>query len=73
MTRIVAANRGIDADGDEMKPGVVELEGKYVSSTYPLYGERPFTEWLGGTINIKRSADGRLQAYKDGEVIIDNQ
>ena len=73
MTRIVAANRVIDADGDEMKPGVVELEGKYVSSTYPLYGERPFTEWLCGTINIKRSADGRLQAYKDGEVIIDNQ
>lgn len=73
MTRIVAANRVIDADGDEMKPGVVELEGMYVSSVYPLFGERPFTEWLGGTINIKRSADGRLQAYKDGEVIIDNQ
>ncbi|WP_293526187.1 hypothetical protein [Prevotella sp.] len=73
MTRIVAANRVIDADGDEMKPGVVELEGKYVSCVYPLFGERPFTEWLGGTINIKRSADGRLQAYKDGEVIIDNQ
>lgn len=73
MTRIVAANRVIDADGDEMKPGVVELEEKYVSSVYPLFGERPFTEWLGGTINIKRSADGRLQAYKDGEVIIDNQ
>lgn len=73
MTRIVAANRVIDADGDEMKSGVVELEGKYVSSVYPLFGERPFTEWLGGTINIKRSADGRLQAYKDGEVIIDNQ
>ena len=44
MTRIVAANRVIDADGDEMKPGVVELEGKYVSSVYPLFGERPFTE-----------------------------
>lgn len=73
MTRIVAANRVIDADGDEMKPGVVEQEGKYVSCVYPLFGERPFTEWLGGTINIKRSADGRLQAYKDGEVIIDNQ
>ncbi len=73
MTRIVAANRVIDADGDEMKPGVVELEGKYVSCVYPLFGERPFTEWLGGTINIKRSADGRLQAYKDGEIIIDNQ
>ena len=73
MTRIVAANRVIAADGDEMQQGVVELEGKYVSSVYPLIGERPFTEWLGGTINIKRSADGRLQAYKDGEVIIDNQ
>ena len=73
MGRIGAANSVSVADVDEMKPGVVELEGKYVSSVYPLFGERPFTEWLGGTINIKRSADGRLQAYKDGEVIIDNQ
>lgn len=47
MTRIVAANRVIDEDGNEMKPGVVEVEGTYVCSAYPLYGERPFTEWLG--------------------------
>ena len=69
MTRIVAANRVIDEDGNEMKPGVVEVEG----SAYPLYGERPFTEWLGGTVTIGRSADGKLYAYKDGVIITDNQ
>lgn len=73
MTRIVAANRVIDEDGNEIKPGVVEVEGTYVCSAYQLYGERPFTEWLGGTVTIGRSADGKLYAYKDGVIITDNQ
>ena len=69
MTRIVAANRVIDEDGNEMKPGVVDVEGTYVCSAYPLYGERPFTEWLGGTINLQYYADEQLCAYKDGKML----
>lgn len=69
MTLLVAANRVITADGREMKPGVVELDGERVVNVVALLGERPFTEWLGGTINLQYSADEQLRAYKDGEML----
>ena len=66
MKRIVAANRIITPDFGIVSLGVVELENRRVSKVSRLDGEQPFTEWLGGTISIKRSADGTLVAYKDG-------
>ena len=69
MTLLVAANRVITADGREMKPGVVGLDGERVVNVVALLGERPFTEWLGGTINLQYSADEQLRAYKDGEML----
>lgn len=69
MTRLVAANRVITADGSEIMPGVVELDGERVVNVSALLGERPFTEWLGGTIYLQYSADEQLRAYKDGEML----
>ena len=69
MTLLVAANRVITADGREIKPGVVGLVGERVVNVVALLGERPFTEWLGGTINLQYSADEQLRAYKDGEML----
>lgn len=69
MTLLVASNRVITADGREIKPGVVELDGERVVNVVALLGERPFTEWLGGTINLQYSADEQLRAYKDGEML----
>ena len=65
MTRLVAANRVISTDGKEIKPGVVER----VVNVSALLGERPFTEWLGGTINLQYYADEQLCAYKDGKML----
>lgn len=69
MTRLVAANRVITSDGREMKSSVVELDGERVVNVSALLGERPFTEWLGGTIYLQYSADEQLRAYKDGEML----
>lgn len=69
MTRLVAANRVISTDGKEIKPGVVELDGECVVNVSALLGERPFTEWLGGTINLQYYADEQLCAYKDGKML----
>ena len=66
MKRIFAANRVIDQDGAELKPGVVEIDGLLVDRSYRMCGEQPFTEWIGGTVSIRRCADGTLRAYKDG-------
>ena len=57
MTRLVAANRVITSDGREMKSSVVELDGERVVNVSALLGERPFTEWLGGTIYLQYSTE----------------
>lgn len=62
--RIVAANRVVMPDIRTVTLGVVEIEGNCVCSVSRLDGEQPFTEWIGGTIRLVRSADGALHAYK---------
>lgn len=52
MRRLIAANRVVMPDGKEFVPGVVELDGECVESVARLEQELPFTEWLGGTIEI---------------------
>ena len=69
MKRLVAANRIITADSKVVSLGVVEIENRSVSRVSRLDGEQPFTEWIGGTIAIKRSADGTLAAYKEGRLL----
>ncbi|NPD92207.1 hypothetical protein HPS56_07585 [Prevotella sp. PMUR] len=40
-------------DGDCIyRLGVVETDDGIVSDIYPLDGEQPFTEWVGGTLTI---------------------
>lgn len=65
MKRLVAANRVITSDNTEIMLGVVEIEDAIVTRVYSLQGEQPFTEWIGGTISILKTADGVLHAYKD--------
>ena len=42
---------------------VVEIEGSRVVNYYEFRDELPMTEWLGGTIRLKRAIDGELQAW----------
>lgn len=65
MKRLVAANRVITSDNTEIMLGVVEIEDAIVTRVYSLQGEQPFTEWIGGTISILKTADDVLHAYKD--------
>ena len=69
MKRQVAANRIITSDNTEIKLGVVELDDTIVTHVYSLQGEQPFTEWIGGTITILKTADGVMHAYKDNKMI----
>lgn len=43
--------------------GVVELTNGYVSDCYPLMEELAHTEWIKGTINIRKSSNGKDYAY----------
>ena len=66
MKRIVAANRVVAAEGEMAAPGAVEIDGCRVALVTRLDGEQAFTEWLGGTITLRRLADGSVGAFKEG-------
>lgn len=42
---------------------VVEIQGTQVVNYYEFRDELPMTEWLGGTITLKYSENGELQAW----------
>lgn len=49
-----------------LNQAVVEVEEGRVVNYYEFRDELPMTEWLGGTIEIRRDADGLLRAYAQG-------
>lgn len=67
MKRIFAAHHVLCPDGTVVDLGYVEIADRHVYKVGRLCGEQPFTEWIGGTIDIRQSADGQLTAYKDGQ------
>ncbi len=71
MSRFLAANHVATEDGVVFSPGVVRINNKEVTHIEKLDGERPFTEWLGGEITVRRMSDGTLRAYKDEQLLID--
>lgn len=54
-----------------LNQAVVEISDGRVVNYYEFSDELPMTEWLGGTIEVRRNANGMLQAFKDGRPIID--
>ncbi len=48
---------------------VVEIMDDRVVNYYTFTDELPLTEWLGGTIELRRAEEGTLQAWQDGKVI----
>ena len=62
MSRRVASNYLI-TENKCLTNHVVVIEGEKVVDYYPLEGEPPMTEWLGGTIEI---TDGKAY-FKRGE------
>ena len=64
MLKRFASNRVIDIDNKrEFTPGFIELENGFVKKCSFLCSEQPFTEWLGGSVFIESSGDGRV-AFK---------
>lgn len=66
MFRRIAAHR-VRIHGKELRMHVVEITDGWVTSCYPLSEEMPFTEWLGGTIDITTDETGRRTAVWQGK------
>ena len=52
-----------------LSQGVVEIEDGRVVNYYTFTEELPMTEWLGGTIELRCTEDGILQAFINNKLI----
>lgn len=68
--RRVGAHKVI-TESETLTQAVVEIYDDRVVNYYEFRDELPMTEWLGGTITVKRDDEGILRASKDGKVIIE--
>lgn len=66
--RRVAANEVL-VGNERLTLCVVEIESAVVTDYYQFCEEQPSTEWLGGTIILKKDGKGCLRAYKNEKLI----
>lgn len=52
-----------------LSQGVVEIEDGRVVNYYTFTEELPMTEWLGGTIELRYTEYGILQAFINNKLI----
>ena len=63
--RRIGANDVITPDGEILSPAVVEIDNGMVQQWYRLDMEMPFTEWIGGTIELQADNNGNIMAIKN--------
>lgn len=66
MSRRVAAHRVKTCD-EELRMCIVEISDGIVTDYYTFDEEQPFTEWIGGTIDIVTDETGVRFAIWQGE------
>ena len=68
--RRIGANDVITPDGEILSPAVVEIDNGMVQQWYRLDMEMPFTEWIGGTIELQADNNGNIMAIKKIEYYV---
>lgn len=66
--RCLAAHQILLPDGTAITLGAIEIAEGVVVKWYPLAGEQARTEWMGGTIEIRKEGES-LIAYKNNKPI----
>ncbi|MGN0226056.1 MAG: hypothetical protein ACI4A7_08300 [Prevotella sp.] len=67
--RRIGANDVITPDGEILSPAVVEIDNGKVQQWYRLDMEMPFTEWIGGTIELQADNNGNIMAIKNNRLL----
>ena len=67
--RRIGANDVITPDGEILSPAVVEIDNGMVQQWYRLDMEMPFTEWIGGTIELQADSNGNIMAIKNNRIL----
>ena len=67
--RRIGANDVITPDGEILSPAVVEIDNGMVQQWYRLDMEMPFTERIGGTIELQADNNGNIMAIKNNRIL----
>lgn len=67
--RRVAVNRLI-VDDKTFVNCIVEVCDGVIYDYFTFDEEQPFTEWVGGTWNVVKDAEGKMRAIRDGIMLI---
>lgn len=67
--RRCGAHKILLPDGNTLQQAIVEISACRVVNYYEFRGELPMTEWLGGTIEVRRDVEGILQAWHKGNLL----
>ena len=67
--RRIGANDVRTPDGEILSPAVVEIDNGMVQQWYRLDMEMPFTEWIGGTIELQADNNGNIMAIKNNRIL----
>lgn len=67
--RRVAVNRLIVND-ETFVNCIVEICDGVIFDYFTFDEEQPFTEWVGGTWNVVKDAEGKMRAIRDGIMLI---
>lgn len=68
--RRCGAHQVLLPNGSMLHQAIVEIYESRVVNYYEFRDELPMTEWLGGTIEVRRDEDGILQAWHKGELLM---
>lgn len=66
--RRIAAHE-IIIDKKVLRPGVVEIKDSCVFDYYAFTEELPYTEWIGGTIYVRKDENDISHAFHNGRMI----
>lgn len=69
LRRRVAVNRLIVND-ETFVNCIVEICDGVIFDYFTFDEEQPFTEWIGGTWNVVKDAEGKMRAIRDGIMLI---
>ena len=69
LRRRVAVNRLI-VDDETFVNCIVEICDGVIYDYFTFDEEQPFTEWIGGTWNVVKDAEGKMRAIRDGIMLI---
>ena len=59
----------LQAEKQTLSQAIIELTDGHVTDYYPFTDELPQTEWIGGTVILRRNKQGLIQAFKNNRLL----